>query len=135
MTRTSPDCVFTGSLRGELRCPAGRDKLSLADCLAHYLDRTVEKRAYYEAAEGKFPDRLFVANTKPHQPVTPSTLAKWLLRAMDGAGKDTGAYKAHSSRSASASHLVRRGFSVTQIMERANWSRSSRTFSIFYNRA
>ena len=127
----------SGSLRRELRCPAGlgHPRLCLDSCLSAYLDRTAWKRAYFEAAEGRQPDKLFIANTKPFQPVTPSTLAKWVLRAMEGAGIDTVAYKAHSSRSASASNLVKRGMSVPQIMERANWSRNSRTFSIFYNRA
>ena len=81
------------------------------------------------------PARLFIANTKPYQAVTPSTLAKWLLETMDRAGIDTAQYKAHSSRSASASSMLRQGLSLQQILERANWSPRSRTFSIFYDRS
>ena len=65
----------------------------------------------------------------------PCTLARWLLKAMEGAAIDTSSYKPHSSRSAGASDLVRKGMSVAQIMARANWSENSETFQRFYNHA
>ena len=87
------------------------------------------------AAEGHLPDRLFVSNTKPYQPVKPATLAGWLLTAMSRAGIDTVSYRAHSVRSAASSAMLRKGMSLTQVLERANWSSSSRTFAVFYDRA
>ena len=65
----------------------------------------------------------------------PATLAKCLLSTMQGAGIDTAKFKAHSSRSAGASDLVNKGYSLTQILQRADWSQSSRTFDSFYNRS
>ena len=81
----------------------------------------------------------------------PSTLAKWMMRVMSAAGIDTSHFKgvenwcfinamftfvflAHSSRSASASDLKRKGFSLAQILQKAHWS-NPRTFSTFYDRA
>ena len=126
-----------GKVRGELRCPsgAGHPALSLEAALNEYFYRTSEKRLYHMNAEGQNPDRLFIANTKPFQAVKPVTLARWLLTAMEGSGIDTTSFKAHSSRSAASSDLVRRGLSLAQISKRAHWSESSRTFQIFYNRA
>ena len=79
--------------------------------------------------------RLFISNNKPYQPVVPSTLAKWLLSTMDKAGIDTSLYKAHSVRSASATQMKLAGMSLTQILARAHWSETSRTFAKFYNRS
>ena len=102
-------------MRGELRLPAGNHHppLSLAQCLAAYTARTEGKRAYYAIAEGHKPERLFVSNTKPFQPVTTVTLARWLTSVMDRAGIDISLYKAHSTRSSSASVQVRKGLSLS----------------------
>lgn len=54
---------------------------------------------------------------------------------MAKAGIDTAAYKAHSVRSAASSDMLRRGFTLQQVLARAHWSPSSRTFAVFYNRA
>ena len=126
-----------GSIRSEVSLPAGlaNPALSLAACLSAYNSRTNEKRAYYEAAEGHPPDRLFVSNTKPHQPVTTTTLARWLTTMMASAGIDTSMYKAHSSRSASATSHVKKGLSLCAVLKKGNWSEKSRTFQLFYNRA
>ena len=126
-----------GKVRGEIKCPNGAEHppLSLASYLPAYMDRTKEARKYFASCEGHEPERLFIANVKPYQPVTPSTLARWLLQSMADAGIDTTSYRAHSARSAAASSLVRRGLSLPQILQRANWSEKSRTFEIFYNRA
>jgi len=100
----------------------------------HYLQRTESRRAYFEAAEGHKPAGLFISNLKPFQPVLPVTLAKWMLRIMSAAGIDTTHYKAHSSRSASASDMRRKGYSLAQIMEKADWTQA-KTFMKFYDRS
>ena len=127
---------FSGHIRGELRFPGGaaHPSLSLSVYLSSYLSRTEQRRKYHLQAEGARPDRMFISNTKPYQSVQPSTLAKWVLVAMEGASIDTASYKAHSARSAGASDLIRKGFSVSQIMARAHWSQNSETFQRFYNR-
>ena len=126
-----------GKVRGEIRCPNGDNHppLSLNVYLMAYMARTNEARKYFASCEGRKPDSLFISNVKPYQPVLASTMAKWLLRMMAEAGIDTDSYKAHSARSAAASDLVRRGLSLKQILQRANWSERSRTFEMFYNRA
>ena len=75
---------------------------------------------------------MFIANTKPYQPVQLSTLAKWLLLAMTMAGIDTTLIKAHSTCSASATQMKQSGMSPTQILARAHWSETSGTFAKFY---
>ena len=126
-----------GNVRGEVRCPggAGHPGLSLIDCLNEYQSRTEVKREYFASAEGAPPDRLFISHTKPYQSVQPCTLAKWLLAAMDRAGIDTSSYRAHSVRSAGASAMLRQGMSLQQVLQRANWSPTSRTFAVFYDRS
>lgn len=126
-----------GAVRGEVRCPGGGElsPLSLVDYVTEYLERTATKRDYFCAAEGEPPGRLFISTLKPYQPVTPATLTRWLLSAMARAGIDTSSYKGHSVRSAAASDMLRRGLSLTQVLERANWSKTSRTFNVFYNRS
>ena len=124
-------------MRGELRLPAGNHHppLSLAQCLAAYTAHTEGKRAYYAVAEGHKPEHLFVSNTKPFQPVTTVTLARWLTSVMDRAGIDISLYKAHSTRSSSASAQVRKGLSLSEVLKKGNWSERSRTFKLFYLRA
>ena len=100
-----------------------------------YSARTAHKRSYFAVAEGSPQDRLFISNTKPYQAVKPSTLAKWLLSAMDKAGIDTALFKAHSVRSTSATSMLRQGLSLQQILLRAHWSETSGTFRRFYDRS
>ena len=115
-------------------CPDTLGDLSLSSCLLEYLARTKEKRAYFERAEGR-PSHLFLSHTRPFQPVTAATLAKWLLKTMGDCGLNTDQYKAHSTRSAGATDLLRRGLTLTQVLKRGNWAPGSRSFKIFYNRA
>ena len=126
-----------GHIRGEVVLPSGINcpPLSLSLCLSEYLARTEPLRVYYEKAEGRRPANLFVSTIKPHQSVTATTLAKWLLLAMNGAGIDTTSFKAHSTRSASASDMRNKGMSLAQVLERGYWSDKTRTFKVFYDRS
>ena len=124
-----------GHLCREIRCPGGTaaSPLSLASFLVEYFARTTHKQSWANNAEGGQPARLFIANTKPYQPVQPSILAKWLLLAMTRAGVNTTLFKAHSTRSASATQMKQSGMSLTQILSRAHWSQTNGTFAKFYN--
>ena len=126
-----------GAIRGEVRCPAGQHHppLSVYLCLQDYLQRTVPLRDYYSHAENCVARQLFIATTKPFQPVKPTTLARWHLLAMGKAGLDTKSFKSHSARSASSSAMLRQGCSVAQILQGAHWSDTSRTFKLFYDRS
>ena len=117
--------------------PAGDNcpPLSINLCLSDYLERTKPLRDYYEKAEGEPPVNLFISNCKPYQCVSSSTLAKWLLIAMDKAGIDTTRFKAHSSRSSSTSAMRNKGCSLAQVLKKGFWSDRSRTFCIYYDRS
>lgn len=63
-----------------------------------------------------------------------TTLAKWMLSALEGSGIDTSVYRAHSSRAAASSAMLAKGYSLQQILHRADWSRAE-TFHKFYNKS
>lgn len=65
--------------------------------------------------------------------VTTSTLARWLKSVLQLAGIDTGVYKAHSYRSASASAAFNKGCSLGEILKTADW-KSDKNFRKFYCR-
>ena len=126
-----------GKIRAEVVLPSGdaHPPLSLHQCISDYLARTEESREYFKKAEGHRRSAMFISNTKPFQSVKPCTIAKWLLVAMERAGISTASYKAHSVHSASASDMRNRGMSLAQVLARGNWSSSTRTFQLFYDRS
>ena len=67
-----------GHTRTSISAPAhcGNPKIDLANTLRFYLLSTEAKRSAHLTLVGSRPTRLFVANTRPHQAVTPSTLAR-----------------------------------------------------------
>ena len=106
----------------------GNPKLDVVSCLRAYLNKTSESRATQLQQS-----RLFLAVKKPHQPVKPCTIARWLKVVMEKAGLDVNIFKAHSVRGASTSKANKLGLSTQQIMDRANWAKA-RTFYTFYYR-
>ena len=106
----------------------GDKKLDVLACLRVYLRRTASLRKT-EAQKQK----LLIACVKPHKPVAPCSVGRWLKIVMEKAGIDIDKYKAHSVRGASTSKASRSGLSTKQIIERANWSKA-KTFFMFYNR-
>ena len=64
--------------------------------------------------------------------VTTSTLARWLKCVLSLSGVDS-CFKAHSYRSASTSCAYKKGVSIKDIMETANWT-SARTFNKHYHK-
>ena len=103
--------------------------------MTEYSQCTQSKCDYYASAEGERPNRLIILNMKTFKPVRPCTLAKWLLRAMAEDGIDTNSYEAHCARSAAATVMLLLGLSLQQGLEGANWSPTSRTFAMFYDRS
>jgi site-specific recombinase XerD len=69
----------------------------------------------------------------PHNPVTSSTLARWIKDILQLAGIDTETFSAHSIRRASTSEALRQGISISEILNMADWSQEN-TFSKFYYR-
>ena len=104
------------------------EDLDVVRCLRQYLKIT-KKLRQTEAQK----QQLFLACVKPHNPIVPCTIARWLKAVMEKAGIDIGKYKAHSVRGAVTSKANKLGLSTKQIMDRANWAKA-RTFFRFYNR-
>ena len=76
---------------------------------------------------------LFLSWIGKHDPVTSSTIARWLKTCLQEAGIDTGVFKAHSIRGAASSKVAWSGVTVSDILQAADWS-SERTFQRFYHR-
>jgi site-specific recombinase XerD len=77
--------------------------------------------------------QLFVSHVKPHQPVQPVTVARWLLEVMHLAGIDITCYKAHSARGAAAAHALKSGMPLSKVLSRGHWKQRS-TFEKYYLR-
>ena len=93
--------------------------------LKEYIDRTSSLR--------QNATQLFVSYVKPHKPVTSSTLARWMLDALEQSSIDVDKFKAHSIRGASTSKAVNMGVSINDIISTADWT-NIRTFEKFYHR-
>ena len=75
--------------------------------------------------------QLFIAYIRPHNPVTSSTIARWLKVMLEEAGIDTTIFKAHSTRGASVSAAAQKGVTTNDILQAADWSTDS-VFRRFY---
>jgi len=98
--------------------------------LQAYEARTKEFRAW---STEKRKTLLFLSWIGKHDPVTSSTIARWLKTCLTEAGIDTGIFKAHSVRGASSSTAASVGVTTAEILKAADWS-SAGTFQKFYLR-
>ena len=100
-------------------------RLCVVRTLKEYVKRT-EKLRKGEA-------QLLVSFVPPHRSISRDTLARWVLTVLRLAGIDTGKYKSHSTRGASASASKRLGVGVNLILKRAGW-KSVNSFAQFYDK-
>jgi len=77
--------------------------------------------------------QLFIAMVKPHKPVAPCTIARWLKEVLKLSGINVGIFTAHSTRSASVSAAADSRVTVNDILKAADWSSES-VFRQFYYR-
>lgn len=96
-------------------------------CLKAYLTKTKEWRTPSNAGH------LFIGSTRPHNPVSSSTISRWIKDQLREAGVDTSVYSAHSTRSAAASKAAASGISISSILSKGSWASES-TFAKFYHR-
>ena len=68
---------------------------------------------------------------KPHNPVTSSSVARWLKAVLTVAGIDTAIFLAHSTRGGSSSAAAKVGITTNHILKAADWS-SELVFQKFY---
>ena len=102
-------------------------KLCVLECLNEYLVKTEQYR------ESREQNLLLLSFIKPHKPIKPCSVARWLKLVMMWSGIDVSVYKAHSTRSAACSKVINKGVSCAEILRTADWSKQS-TFTKFYNR-
>ena len=76
---------------------------------------------------------VFLSWIGKHEPVTSSTIARWLKTCLSEAGIDTEIFKGHSVRGASSSKAAAAGITTADILQAADWS-SVATFQNFYLR-
>ena len=107
----------------------GNDCLCVCKCLQEYEARTLQWRPQ----DLSQPNKLLLSHIRPHKPVSPSTLARWLKELMHLAGIDTSVFKGHSVRGAVTTEVARQGFSILEILQFSDWSQES-TITKFYYR-
>jgi len=87
--------------------------------LQAYKQRTAEFRAL---KDGKGKTILFLSWIGNHNPVTSSTIARWIKTCLQEAGIDSGVFRAHSTRGAASSKAAWSGVTVSNILQAADWS-------------
>ena len=97
--------------------------------LQAYEDRTSEFRAL---STDNQKTSIFLSWIGKHDPVTSSTIARWLKTCLSEAGIDTEILKAHSVRGASSSKAATAGVTTADILQAADWSSES-TFQKYYH--
>ena len=65
---------------------------------------------------------LFLSWIGKHDPVTGSTISRWLKTCLTETGADTGIFKAHLIRGASSSKAAVAGITTADILQAADWS-------------
>ncbi|XP_062591128.1 uncharacterized protein LOC134252662 [Saccostrea cucullata] len=106
------------------------EKLCVVECLLEYLHRTKTFRTLNEHSG----DPILRSVIKPHKGLTANTVSNWIRDVMAMAGIDTAKFKPHSARSASTSKAFKKGTSVNEVLEMADWSHAG-TFYKFYCRS
>ena len=84
-----------------------------------------------ESFRGEGKEKLLLSFIKPHNPISSSSVARWIVTLLKLAGVDTDTFKSHSVRRASATAAASAGITTNQIMEAADW-RSESVFERFY---
>ena len=102
-----------------------------AICPVQSIDTYINKTASLRNETNK--SHLFISSTKPHKPVTSSTIGRWIKDQLREAGIDTSIFSAHSTRGAAGSKAFANGVPLKSILNQGHWARES-TFAKFYQR-
>jgi len=103
--------------------------LCIVECMKCYEDKTKQ----FRPKGAGDPNPVFISYIKPHKAITSQRLANWIKVIMEEAGIDTATFKAHSVRGASSTAAAEKGVMISDILQKADWSRES-TFKRFYYR-
>ena len=104
-------------------------KLCVVKCLRQYEKITLNSRPQISNQ----PNPLFLSYIKPHKPITSQRIAHWIKDVLTEAGVNTEVFKAHSVRGAATTAALKKGVSINDILQTADWSTDS-TFRRFYYR-
>ena len=107
----------------------GNDLQCVCSCLREYENRTISWRP----KDSSKPNKLLLSFINPHNPVSSATVARWLKELLHMSGIDTSTFKAHSIRGSVTTEVARQGFSISDILQFADWSQQN-TFIKFYYR-
>ena len=99
--------------------------------LDDYVRRSREWRIRDHTSKLYQPDQLFLSSIEPHQAVSKSTIATWMVDMIRKAGVDVSTYKSHSTRGASTSKAASLGLPIDIIVKQGNWSNNT-VFEKFY---
>ena len=105
----------------------GNKLLCPVTTLRAYEERTKERRSDNNRSQ------LFIAIIKPYNPVTSSTIARWIKSVLTKSGINTDIFKAHSVRCAATSAAAKEGVTTNDILNAADWS-SEAVFQKFYHK-
>ena len=103
------------------------ENLCVVMTLQEYLSRTKDFRV------GRKDTHLILSYIRPHNPVSSSTIARWIIFVMNASGVDTTQFSAHSTRGVSVTSARNFGVSIADIQKCADW-RTQTTFTRFYYR-
>ena len=108
----------------EIRPFAPDSRLCPVTYIKHYITKTHSLRSN---------PRLLISYTKPHKPVTNSTVARWIRSTLQDAGIDVSIFSAHSSRTASTSYSAKAHLPLADILKAGGWS-NARTLAEHCNK-
>ena len=102
-------------------------------CPVRALQVYEERTSSFREKNTKLKSTLFLSWIGKHDPVSSSTIARWLRMCLQEAGINTDTFKAHSIRGAAGSSAAWSGVTIMDILNAADWS-SETTFQQFYHR-
>ena len=77
--------------------------------------------------------QLLIRFIKPHNPVSNSTIGKWVKSILDNAGIDVTKFSGNSARPAATSYGTKTGLTLQEILKAGGWS-NAQTFGTYYNK-
>ena len=107
-----------------LQYPAD-ESLCITSHLKLYLDRTHDIRGDHK--------QLLLSYVKPHNPISQTTVGKWVKSVLMEAGVDVTRFSGNSGRAAATSYSAKAGLSLQEILRAGGWS-NAMTFGKFYNK-
>lgn len=102
------------------------ESLCVVSHITHYLHMTKELRGQN--------CQLLISFIKPHNPVSNSTIGKWVKSILDNAGIDVTKFSGNSARPAATSYGTHTGsLTLQDILKAGGWS-NAQTFAAYYNK-